>query len=260
MVHLSHVRLPAPRAGRHRGHHPQPVLPGVRDSPPAVRLVRHPRRGHRSAAAPDRVCPPEYRAHRHVQALPAPHGGGGRGVRLGRSPHAHAGGHAPPRLSRQRRAGLHGPRGRGQGRLHRGGQPAGSLRARGSGRQRTPRHGCAEPAEAHLFQLGGGQGGRVDRGEPSRSPRDGHPHRALHQARLHRAGGLHGGAGEEVLPPGPRQGGSPEGRLHHPLRRGRKECGGRDRRADLLRGSGQPLRQRGREPQGQGHAALAERH
>ena len=33
-------------------------------------------KGDRSAAAPDRVRPPEHRAHRHVQALSAPSGGG----------------------------------------------------------------------------------------------------------------------------------------------------------------------------------------
>ena len=50
-----------PAAGRHRGRDPLAVLAGIRDPPPAVRLVRAARPGYRSSAAPDRVRPPEHR-------------------------------------------------------------------------------------------------------------------------------------------------------------------------------------------------------
>ena len=38
VVHLPDVRLCPPHPGRHRGHHPQHVQPGVREPPPAVQL------------------------------------------------------------------------------------------------------------------------------------------------------------------------------------------------------------------------------
>jgi hypothetical protein len=49
-------------------------------------------------APPDRVCPPGHQLHRHVQAQAAPAGGGGPGLRLGRSPDADPLRPAPPRL------------------------------------------------------------------------------------------------------------------------------------------------------------------
>ena len=93
VVHLSHVRFPASGAGRDRGRD------RIRCARWNTRFTARCTTGSSArqrvtdaAAAPDRVRPPEHRAHRHVQALSAPPGGGKGGQRLGRSPHAHAGG------------------------------------------------------------------------------------------------------------------------------------------------------------------------
>ena len=55
--------------------------------------------GFRTSAAADRVRPAEHHPHGDEQALPAPPGGRRLRFRLGRSAHAHARRHAPPRLS-----------------------------------------------------------------------------------------------------------------------------------------------------------------
>ena len=166
---------------------------------------------------------------------------------------------APPRLQRRRRQGFPWPRGRGQGRFHGGPRPARALRARRSGRPRPARHGRAPSYQGDACQLARGLCGRDHHGEPPRPSRDGRAHAAHGQCALHRPRGLHGRAAQEVLPPRSRPRSAPQGRLHHPLRGSRPRCKRRSRRAYMLRGHGQPLRQRGCQPQGQGHAALAER-
>ena len=73
---------------------------------------------------------------------------------------------------------------------------------------------------------------------------------------VHRAGRLHGGPAQEVLPPGPRPGSPPALRLLRHLRqRGEGRRGQPDRAALHLR-SGDAGRRRARRAQGQGHAAL----
>ncbi len=73
---------------------------------------------------------------------------------------------------------------------------------------------------------------------------------------LHRAGRLHGGSAEEVLPAVARYGGAAALCLFHQVQRGGEEQRRRDRRAALHLRSGDQRRQRAGRPQGEGHDAL----
>ena len=110
VVHLPDVRLGARLRGLHRGHHALALHAGVREPPPAVRLVhRRGQRGpHRRRLRPvgqedpppaaDRVRPAEPDLHGDEQAQAARAGQGGLRARLGRPAHAHALRPAPARL------------------------------------------------------------------------------------------------------------------------------------------------------------------
>ncbi len=80
----------------HRARHALHLHAGVRGPSPALQLV-HPAAGHLPVAA-DRVRPPEPDLHAAEQAQAAAVGAGRPRARLGRSAHAHARRHSPPRL------------------------------------------------------------------------------------------------------------------------------------------------------------------
>ena len=101
-----------------------------------------------------------------------------------------------------------------------------------------------------------GEMDELDMEKPSRSPRMGHSQGALWPRTVHRARGLHGGSAQEVLQTGARPRSAPKGRVHHPLRRGRKGRKRQRSRAQMLRRPDQQVRLRRRRAQGQGHAAL----
>ena len=99
-----------------RGHHAFALLAGIREPPPALRLVH--RRGERPPhrrrfravgqedppPPPDRVRAAEHDLHGHVQAQAAPAGRAGLRQRLRRPAHADAFGHAAAGLSHPRRS------------------------------------------------------------------------------------------------------------------------------------------------------------
>ncbi|MNZ92781.1 hypothetical protein D3C78_1118180 [compost metagenome] len=67
VVHLPELRLHPRPVGRHRRGHPLDLHPGVRGSPPAVRVVPGQPAGA-GAAAPVRIRPPQPELHHHQQA------------------------------------------------------------------------------------------------------------------------------------------------------------------------------------------------
>ena len=83
-------------------------------SPPTLQLGHRALRPARPSPA-DRVCPSGHRPHRHEQAEAPQAGGGGPGLRLGRSPDAHPLRPAPPGLYRQIHPEFLRPHRRGQG-------------------------------------------------------------------------------------------------------------------------------------------------
>ena len=173
------------------------LLAGVRGAQAPLRLGGQ-QRLRTQPAAPDRVCAPGDKLHRHEQAQAAPPGRGGLRLRLGRPAYAHALRASPPGLHPRRHTRVHNPRRRRQGQLHGRVRAFGELPARRPQRPRPARHGRAASAQADDSQLPRGQE-RADRGrEQPQRPGGRHPHGELLAQSLHRARGLHGAPRAEV--------------------------------------------------------------
>ena len=105
-------------------------------------------------------------------------------------------------------------------RFHGGWQPAGALRARGPERHcyRAP-WPSLDPLKVTIDQLARGREWTCWRWKTIPIiPKWARAWCTFGRELLHRARGLHGGAGQEVLPPGSRQGSASEGRVHHQVR------------------------------------------
>ena len=152
VVHLPDVRLHPLPLGFPGGHHPLHLHPGVREQPPAVRLVPGPAPGALPPAA-DRVRPPQLKLYGLEQAQAAGAGAGGAGARLGRSAHAHPLGLAAAGLHPRVHPGLLRAHRGIQGQQHRGHRPAGVLPAGAPQQDRQAGHGRAAPPEADHRQL-----------------------------------------------------------------------------------------------------------
>ena len=145
VVHLPHVRL-GPRPGRlDRGDHAFDLHAGVREPPPALRLV--PRRPGHPPPAADRVRPAEPDLHGDEQAAAPAAGEGGlrhaagttRGCpRISRLPPPRLHARGDPRVLRADR--------RGQVQQHGGNRPVGALPARGLEQAGRPGDGRAAAA------------------------------------------------------------------------------------------------------------------
>ena len=255
VVRLPDLRLRPRAVRRDRGHHALHLHAGVPGPPAALRLV-HRQPAGALAPAPVRVRPAQPHPHRPLEArAPAPRQRGPR-ARLGRPADAHPLRPAPARLPRRGDPRLRGDDRRGQGRQRRRGRDA---RARGA--RRPQPHGAPplrrpRPPQGRHRELprgaGRGDGGPQQPGGPVRRE----PPGALHAGALDRARRLHGGAAEEVLPPGPRPRGAAAVRVLRHLPRGRQGRRRPGRRAALHVRPGHARRRRSRRPPPQGDAAL----
>ena len=202
------VRLPAPAAGRHRGHQ------RTRCAPWSMRSTARCTTGS-CAQAGFTAHPPRQIEFARLNI-----------TRTCRCPsatcavwwkRAYVSGWDDPRMPtlaamrrrgyhRRGRQGFHRPRGRGQGRFHRRGLACWSTAcARTWATSRAARHGrAATRSRSTLTNWPEGRVDEIDMENHPDHPEMGTRTRALRQGSVHRARGLHGGAAEEVLPPRPR--------------------------------------------------------
>ena len=256
LVHLPDLRLRARPVRRDRGHHPLDLHARVRGPPAALRLAHREPAGA-LAPAPVRVRAAQPHLHRPLQArAPAPRQRGAR-ARLGRPADADDLGPAPARLPGRGHPRLRGDDRRGEGRQRRRDRACSSTRCATSS---TGRRRAASPSSIPLkVVIENYPEGQVEEMDVVNNPEDpsaGTPQGALHARAVDRARRLHGGAADEVLPPGPGPRGAAAVRVLRDLPRGREGRGRRGRRAALHVRPGHARRRRARRPPAQGDAPL----